>query len=65
MEESGRALALPHTRWPQIQSLVLIAGDHGGHYQMLTAVLDAMEGPAKLVSTVARLTHAQPTQGIA
>lgn len=50
MEERGRALTLPY-RWPMMRSLVLTAGDGGCPDNLLTEVIDALDGPAKVGST--------------
>jgi hypothetical protein len=42
-------------RWTEVQSLILTAGLSGCRDQLLSEVLSAMEGPAKLVSTVTKL----------
>ena len=66
MEECGRALALVHSRCPLVKSLVLTSGASGcSSTHLLDQVFDAMEGPAKLISTVNQLvttpgsTHTQ------
>ena len=56
MEECGRAIALT-IPWPRTISLALTTGQRGCHAQMLGAVLDTMDGPAKLISTVGKLVE--------
>jgi hypothetical protein len=56
LEERGRALALTYC-WPMMRSLVLTAGDDGCPDNLLTEVIDALDGPAKLASTVGKFFH--------
>ncbi len=56
MAECDRALASAHSQRPAIKSLVLVAGGSGcSSAQQVDGVFDAMEGPARLISTVGRL----------
>jgi CheY-like chemotaxis protein len=52
--ECARALELARSR-PPIQSLLLISGDYASGVPRPDGVLNIFEGPAKLVSTVAKL----------
>ena len=56
LEECGRALALASSRSPTMKSLVLQAGMSNCHHGLLSVVLNAMDGPAKMISTVDALT---------
>lgn len=60
MEECGRAIALVHTRWPQVETVVLIAGQTGCRPVSSSEVVDAMEGPVKLLNAVAKLVSSGP-----
>ena len=62
MEERGRALALTY-RWPMMRSLVLTAGDDGCPDNPLTEVTDALDGPAKLASTVGKFFDVESQTG--
>jgi DNA-binding NtrC family response regulator len=55
MEECGRALALVHTRWDEVKTLVLIAGQCGCWLESSSEVVDTTEGPTKLLHAVANL----------
>ncbi len=56
MEECGRALASAHSQRATIRSLVLVAGASGcSSMELADRVFDALDGPAKLVSTVGQL----------
>ena len=56
MEECGRSIAFT-VPWPRTKSLILTAGPKGCHDQIMGAVIDTMDGPAKLVSVVRELVH--------
>jgi CheY-like chemotaxis protein len=58
MEECGRSIALT-IPWPQTKSLILTAGLKGYYTQIEGPVLDIMDGPANLVSTVGKLVHSE------
>ncbi|MGF7179035.1 DNA-binding NtrC family response regulator [Tunturiibacter psychrotolerans] len=60
-EECGRVLTSVH-RSQALKTLALTAGMCGCHDRMGTEVLDAMEGPAKFVSTVDKLVRSTPTR---
>ena len=59
MEQCGRALALAHSRWPSVESLILTAGAAGCTTPLTERVLDAMQGPAKLISTVGQIAKSE------
>jgi hypothetical protein len=54
-EECDNALALAHTRWPQAESLILLAGYCGCHTGASDHVVDTGRGPAYLLETVSKL----------
>jgi hypothetical protein len=58
MEERGRALALTD-RWPIMRSLVLTAGDDSCPDNLLTELIDALCGLAKLGSTAGKFFHGE------
>ena len=60
MDECARAIALSASN-PLMKNLILIAGDNGCRSQMASQVLDAMEGPARLVSTVKAIADSATT----
>jgi DNA-binding NtrC family response regulator len=60
-EECGRALALAHSKRPPIQTLALTAGQSGCRLGSSDEVIDAMEGPVKLLNTVTRLASSMPS----
>ncbi len=51
------ALAITHERWPLIQTIALVSGSSDCGSQAADTVIEATEGPAKLVSAVRKLTH--------
>lgn len=55
MEECGRALALVQVRWPQVQTVTLIAGDAGCRLTPSSEWVDSREGPKRLVDAIASL----------
>ena len=55
MEECGRAAALVQTRWPQVQTVTLLAGDAGCRLTASSDQVDSREGPKRLVDTIAGL----------
>lgn len=65
MEECGRAIALVHTQWPQVGTVVLIAGQTGCRQASSSEVVDAMDGPVKLLNTVAKLVSSGPAMQLA
>ncbi|MGI4831214.1 MAG: hypothetical protein ACRYFU_23965 [Janthinobacterium lividum] len=65
MEECGRALALFHTQWPQVQTINLIAGQMGCRPDYSSKLLDAREGPVKLLNAVAELVCSEPAMSLA
>ena len=54
-EQCDQALALAQSRWPQVQTLVLIAGERGCHTGGSDHMADVSRGPAYLLNTVAKL----------
>jgi hypothetical protein len=58
MEDRGRALAFTY-RWPMMRSLVLTAGDDGCRGDLLSAVRDAVGGPAELAPTAGKFFHVE------
>ncbi len=58
MEECGRSIALT-LPWPRIRSLILTVGPESGHALFPGTILDAMDGPAKLVSIVGKLVQSE------
>ncbi len=54
-DECHGILSVLQDRQPQAKSLSLVAARSGCRDQLLSEVLDAMQGPAKLVSTVTKL----------
>ncbi len=54
-EESAAALALATSRWPDIQSLALVADVTRAPSGILGQLLHTMDGPAKLLSLVGEL----------
>ena len=60
IEDCGGAVALVHIRWPQITTVVLIAGQSGCWSASSSEVVDAREGPVKLLNTVAKLVSSEP-----
>lgn len=59
-EQCEQALAFAHARWPKIKVLVLTAGASGCQDSLSDEVLDAMEGPARLISTVDQIAEPGP-----
>jgi hypothetical protein len=51
-DECGRALPMAHARWPEMQTIVLVAGVIDAPSTLADAVLYAMDGPVKLIQTV-------------
>jgi hypothetical protein len=60
-EECDQALALAQSRWPQVQTLVLIAGERGCHTGRSNYMADVSQGPAYLLNTVAKLLRQEHT----
>jgi hypothetical protein len=55
LEECGRAIALCQVRWPAARTLFLSVGGMACETSLSSEVLDALDGPAKLISTVGRI----------
>ena len=53
-QECAAALTLTHERWPLIQTIALVSGSSDCGSQSVDTVLEATEGPAKLISAVRR-----------
>ncbi len=51
-QECTEALTLTRARWPQIQSIALVSGSSDCGSASADAVMEATDGPAKLISTV-------------
>ena len=47
-------LAITHERWPRIQTIALVSGSSGCGTEAADTVMEASEGPAKLISAVHR-----------
>jgi hypothetical protein len=60
MEDCGRALALVQTRWPEVQTITLVAGNSGCRLVNSSYSVDSREGPARLINTVAALVKTSP-----
>ena len=60
-EQCDQALVFAHARWPKVKVLVLTAGLAGCSDALSDKVLDAMQGPAKLISTVSQLVPLEAT----
>ena len=54
-EQCDRALAMAQGRWPGVQCLMLTAGSRGYHPGLPGRFVDVNDGPANLLSTVAKL----------
>jgi hypothetical protein len=54
-EECHRALTLAKTRWPRVQSVVLAWGAYGCEPKPSQQVIDAAQGPARLLETITEL----------
>jgi DNA-binding NtrC family response regulator len=53
-EECNKALEVTHERWPRIQTIALVSGSSGCASEPTDAVLNAIEGPAKLIKAVSK-----------
>jgi DNA-binding NtrC family response regulator len=53
-EECDEALAMTQDRWPRIQTISLISGFSGCNSQPTDAIMNATDGPAKLIQEVNR-----------
>jgi DNA-binding NtrC family response regulator len=50
--ECNEALAMTQERWPRIQTISLISGSSGCSSQPTDAIMNAADGPAKLIQEV-------------
>jgi hypothetical protein len=55
LEECGRVIAMCQVRWPNAKSLFMSAGSMQRVANDSGEVLDALDGPEKLVSAIARI----------
>ena len=53
-EECNKALEVTHERWPQIQTIALVSGSSGCASEPTDAVMNASDGPAKLIKAVSK-----------
>jgi len=53
-EECNKALEVTHERWPQIQTIALISGSSGCAPDSADAIMNATDGPAKLITEVSK-----------
>jgi DNA-binding NtrC family response regulator len=53
-QDCAQALIITHDRWPQIQTIALVSGSSGCGTEAADTVMEASEGPAKLISAVHR-----------
>ncbi len=51
-EDCDEALLLTHERWPNIQTIALVSGSSDCGSDSTDAVMEATDGPARLISTV-------------
>jgi DNA-binding NtrC family response regulator len=56
-EECDQALALTQQRWPRIHTISLTSGSSGCNSEPIDAVMNAVDGPAKLIQEVSRHIH--------
>jgi DNA-binding response OmpR family regulator len=54
MEECGRALEMAHSRWPGVQSLLMMS-ELSDRYTVSDQIADVWRGPDYLLQTVAKL----------
>jgi DNA-binding NtrC family response regulator len=55
--ECDEALAMTTQRWPRIQTISLLSGSSGCNSQPTDAIMNATDGPAKLVQEVSKHTQ--------
>jgi DNA-binding NtrC family response regulator len=53
-EECDKALEVTHERWPQIQTIALVSGSSGCASEATDAIMNAIDGPAKLIREVSK-----------
>jgi DNA-binding NtrC family response regulator len=51
-QDCSEALIITHDRWPRIQTIALVSGSSNCGSDSVDSVLEATEGPAKLISAV-------------
>jgi hypothetical protein len=51
-QDCAQALIITHERWPRIQTVALVSGSSGCGSEGADTVMEATEGPAKLISAV-------------
>jgi DNA-binding NtrC family response regulator len=51
-QECNEALVLTHERWPRIQTIALVSGSSDCGSQSVDTVIEATDGPAKLITAV-------------
>jgi len=51
-QECDEALIITHERWPQIQTIALVSGSSDCGSDSADTVMEATDGPAKLISAV-------------
>ncbi len=56
-EECDEALAMTQQRWPRIQTISMLSGSSGCASQPTDAVMNAADGPAKLIREVCKHIH--------
>jgi DNA-binding response OmpR family regulator len=52
MQDGNDALCLTHDRWPDIQTIALVAGSANGGTHSTDAIMETHDGPAKLIDAV-------------
>jgi CheY-like chemotaxis protein len=58
--ECDAALTMTQDRWPKIQTISMLSGSSGCAAEPTDAVMNAADGPAKLIQEVIRHTHPAP-----
>jgi DNA-binding NtrC family response regulator len=53
-QDCAEALIITHERWPRIQTIALVSGSSGCGSKSADTIMEASEGPAKLISAVHR-----------
>jgi DNA-binding NtrC family response regulator len=53
-EECDQALAMTQERWPHIQTISLLSGSSGCTSELTDGVMNATDGPAKLIKEVSK-----------
>ena len=52
IQECDEALLLTHERWPHMQTIALVSGSSDCGSQSVDTVIEATDGPAKLITAV-------------